>query len=937
MKRLTLRQVARANLAMNKKAYVSLFLGILLAVFLATATSLCAWGTVRAHEEQMAERVGWMDMFLLDSDSPTDEQLRNCGFFSELGHATVIADVGETGVSAGYYDETGARLINRTLKEGRLPVKAGEMAAELSALIRLNLEKAEIGDTLTLDLQPVNGVSEQRAFTLTGILNEQSEYLETYSDMPGMRLPSLLVSPEEKPFAVGRSIVHRVLTYAPLITYNQVNRNCPLDLAAAYAVSRESGTITYYDSGWERARRTVERIMIWAILGAALMLSTCVGITAAMESLLARKTQDIGMLRAIGATRRQIRRIYGAEAWVLSATALPVGLLLGILVAWIVTLISPKQVVFSLNPWLLLLILGLSVLCVFVASRLPLYRASRQMPMGVLRDTAMLRKVGSLRSRIPFAPARRIAGRRAALHPLRHLGAAGMTALTLVCAMLLGELALGMHLSSAEDTAAFKLYGGVSDSQDPFTQAISPEGTDIRGELRQISAMDGVSSVSVYTSLNANLLMEKVPEYLRPYQYDETIEDGSVVVNNVEVLDQVMGYPSDWMFYSPEDLANARSRRFHDWRLGLNVECADQAEIIRGLLGITESIVPVNVCVVDLDLEALQKFVTDGSIDAAELDSGRQALVYAPTVCIRHYEKGHAINRYLLPGEIRDSEWDKIIRNDAFTAGMELDLLEMTLPAGYGSYGYDEDVPLEADTEPSVQTDRNAYFQSAETIRTKVSVGAVLSGPLAIRNIYMSGFTVILTENGAKALGLQLPSPRFASVYLSEDPSPEKEAELEEAISQCCMRTGMGMENQLQVTRDYTNKKLRQILLFAGLILLFFAVSVFMQVSDAARRIRSDTRMIGTLRAVGADLKTLVGCYRLPVWICAGLGLVIPVLFYGFCAVSGLRLFTVQHPFLLIPVLAVMAACIALACTVGIRSRLASVTRQPIVENIREL
>jgi hypothetical protein len=95
--------------------------------------------------------------------------------------------------------------------------------------------------------------------------------------------------------------------------------------------------------------------------------------------------------------------------------------------------------------------------------------------------------------------------------------------------------------------------------------------------------------------------------------------------------------------------------------------------------------------------------------------------------------------------------------------------------------------------------------------------------------------------------------------------------------------------------------------------------------------------MIGTLRAVGADLKTLVGCYRLPVWICAGLGLVIPVLFYGFCAVSGLRLFTVQHPFLLIPVLAVMAACIALACTVGIRSRLASVTRQPIVENIREL
>ena len=93
MKRLTLNQVARANanLWINKKAYISLFLGILTAVYLATATSLCAWGTIRGHEEQMAQRVGWMDMFTLGSDEATDEQLRRCGFFREIGHVTVTA------------------------------------------------------------------------------------------------------------------------------------------------------------------------------------------------------------------------------------------------------------------------------------------------------------------------------------------------------------------------------------------------------------------------------------------------------------------------------------------------------------------------------------------------------------------------------------------------------------------------------------------------------------------------------------------------------------------------------------------------------------------------------------------------------------------------------------------------------------------------------
>ena len=927
MKRLTLNHVARANLAVNKKAYISLFLGIPLAVYLATATSLCAWGTVRAHEEQMAEKVGWMDMVLLGNNGPSDDQLRNCGFFREIGHVTVTSAVENTLIAAGYYDETAESLMNRTLKEGRLPEKAGEIAAEQSALIRMNLEKTAVGDTLTLTMRPVSGVSEQRSFTLVGILNEQTENLDRGLDEDCMRLPALLVSPDEKPYAVGSTMVHRVLTYAPLITYNQVSRNCPLDLWMSFGVSRETGGIAYYDSGWERAYRTVERILIWVILGAALMLSACVGITAAMESLLARKTQDLGMLRAIGATRRQIRRIFGAEAWVLAATALPAGLLLGVATAWGVSLIAPKQVVFSLAPWLLLPILGLSALCVFVASRLPLYRASRQMPMGVLRDTAMLRKIGKVRSRVPFAPARLIAARRAGLHPLRHLGAAGMTALTLVCALLLGELALGLSLYKEKQLPAFRLYGNIRMSTDPFTQAVSEDDISARGELRKISTLDSVRSVTSVSMLSANLVMEKVPEYFRPYHYNFRYEDGETVLNTVSALEQYRGFFIDWLFYGEEDLADAKACREQNWEAEANVESAEQAALIRAQLGITDSIVPVTVYVVETDPEVLQKYVVHGAIDPAALDSGNQVLVYAPTVCVKHYQnQGSHIDKWLSPEDVRDSDWDVVIRNDTFAAGMNLDLLEMAV-SDPGAEMYRE----------YESTDWNAYYRDVETVRVNVSVGAVLSGPVQFNDILLSGFTLLTTESGAKALGLKVPEPEYTDVYLTGDPSLAKEAELESAISQIVLRNDMSMENDLKLNRDYMKKKLRQILLFAGLILLFFAVSVFMQVSDASRRIRSDTRMIGTLRAVGADLKTLVGCYRLPVWICAALGLVLPVLFYVACAVSGMRLFTVQHPLLMIPVLAVMASCIALACTVGIRTRLAAVTRQPIVENIREL
>ncbi len=931
MKRLTLSRVAGANLRINRKAYLSLFLGILTAVYLATATSLCAWGVVRSHEEKMAEKVGWADMILPDSGDPTDAQLRRSGFFTDIGHITVTAAAENTRVFAGYYDETAEKLMNRTLKVGCLPEKAGEIAAEQSALNLIAPEGTAAGAVLSLTLYPAGGAAETRNYTLTGILNEQTSGLEGIETENGIRLPSLLFSPEEKPFEGGNSAVFRVLTYAPLITYNQVMRNCPLDLSAAYGVSRETGTVVWYDSGWDRATRTVERIYIWVILGAALMLSACVGITSAMENLLSRKIQDIGMLRAIGATRKQIRRVYSAEAWLLAATALPAGLLLGAATAWIISRLAPDETVFSLNAWLLIPILALSALCVFAASRFPLYRASFQMPIGVLRDSAVLRKTGMLRSRVPFTPSRLIAERRAGLHPLRHLGAAGMTALTLACALLLGELAMGLNLGDPENRPAFRIYSGGIVPPDAFTQMV-PDKAALRGELNRIAGIDGVREVRLTAKTYANLLSDEVPEYFRPVSYTRSGADGADDTDTLEVLENDTGYGSEWLFYTPGELAEARADQQEDWRKSINVRCADRAEEIRAAEGISGAVIPITVYVIPASsAETLQQFVTDGSIDTGRLDSGEQALVYAPDICMRRSEDDvWEIERWLPPREIREQDWDKVIRNDAFSAGIKLSLLEIAQTYSLETQEYDGMAVYEP-------AEENVAYGDAAAVRADTAVGAVLAGPVRLNGLFLSGFAVIVTEKGAEAMGLILPDPDYTEVYLSGNPSPEKEALIEQEITRIVAQDRMSVDNQSKAAREYMQKKFRQMLLFGGLILLFFAVSVFMQVSGAARQIRSDTRTIGTLRAVGADLETLVGCYRLSAWICAGLGMILPVLFYTVCAVSGLRLFTAQHPLLILPLLAAMAACIALACIAGIRGRLAAVTRQPIVENIREL
>ena len=81
-------------------------------------------------------------MALMGNNGPTDEQLRRTGFFSgEIGHVTVNATVQGSEICTGYYDETAAKLMNRTLKEGRMPEKAGEAAAEEEILGKFQVEE----------------------------------------------------------------------------------------------------------------------------------------------------------------------------------------------------------------------------------------------------------------------------------------------------------------------------------------------------------------------------------------------------------------------------------------------------------------------------------------------------------------------------------------------------------------------------------------------------------------------------------------------------------------------------------------------------------------------------------------------------------------------------------------------------------------------------
>ena len=169
MKQLSINHISAASIRANRKTYLSLAVGIVLAVLLATVMTLCAFGLIKALERKAVQIVGWTDCILLDEPDITDESLRQSGLFDRIGHQFVAASVTDSNVYLGWLDEAGQDVLCRAPAEGRMPEQRGEIAIERSALERLRLE-SEIGDTVTWTLLPVDGVPEERSCAMVGIL-----------------------------------------------------------------------------------------------------------------------------------------------------------------------------------------------------------------------------------------------------------------------------------------------------------------------------------------------------------------------------------------------------------------------------------------------------------------------------------------------------------------------------------------------------------------------------------------------------------------------------------------------------------------------------------------------------------------------------------------------------------------------------------------------
>lgn len=907
MKKLTPNSLAVLTLRARKRQYLTLIVGIALAIFFMSSMLLSGQSIYYTYRERHQRQMGAQDAVILDAEDVAPETLIESGYAKAVGSLYIIGETEGRETAIAYYDETGGALSCRRAIEGRLPEGEGEIAIERSKLQRLRSE-AKVGDTLTLQLKVPDGSGFMpstvvKEYQLIGILAEQTPYQQfagyRWSSEDYLNYPGAMVSREERVEAGGRPIVHRLVQFAPLVTFDAFVKYFE-DTPYRWKIDSFAFAMFYGADN-----DTGSPVLIVGVLGAVLVLAACMGIVGAFSTTLTERRSQIGMLRAVGATQRQIRRIFGREALLIALITAPASIALAHLAVWGLVRALGGEFQFHAEAWFLPLELAFSIAAILAAASIPLAKASRISPMQAIRDTGILRAKKHLRVKPAgaFWPPSLLARRHLKLYRTKQVGTTAVVALSFLILTIGFYLAWLGGIGYTLD-ADFIIYLNTFTNDWVEEGALKPRLTE--SDLMEAASLPLVADIQAGKYIRINILTDRVGEYLTgrggingPYAY---------------LLAEVRAAEDDKIWW------DAKRERYLALRSSQNIE----KELVAA---------PMN-AFSEAMIEQLKPYVLSGSVDIDALNEGREVLLVAPERIYYTYitdASGNLISIGFTSSPEPGEKYDMVLENDLFRAGDTLELCRL-YTVGESSDGL---------SDYSIFTDLKRVDK---TVRIGALLGADYSSALSISIFFdwEEAGPLITTVAGLNALGFETAAYVEMAITLSDTPDADTEKILEDALTDISNRAeDMTFSSNLKSLRESRQWTITLISCVLAILLLFFSISVSMVNNAVTGRLRSDVRAIGTLRAVGAPLAVILSSYFRQVTAMLAWGVTAGLLLSGaFIAYLYFLPYEAVPDGMLWPLAGLCALFVLLIlffCGLNLRARLKKIVKSSIVDNIREL
>lgn len=456
-------------------------------------------------------------------------------------------------VSMMYMDRTGMELYKVKLKEGQLPQKENDIVVSKGILEALG-QNGKIGDTITVPYQILKDdgldYTKEKDFRICGFLadNESSKEQKQYTS---------LVS---EAFLKAEIPVEQV-KYRFLLQVNGQKGNTTADYTETIQnIARQFG-ISEDDMNINKeylAANYVDLATIPMIVGIMLIvvLAGIITIYSVYYVSMNQRVREFGKLKAIGATKRQLRQIVLREGMGVALFAIPIGLLIGTVAVKVVLLqfvehakdsnvliteaykVVAKGEVQLYYWWIYLLAIAVTLCTVYLSLMKPMRMAAKVSEIEAMRYQGGSKRQKSSRKGYQFLNIGRLTKRNLAENKKKSTITIVSMAVTGIFVMMVATV---LSCANPMESAKSSIVGQYEIS--PIVESGNKEHPEYEwaevqknnplneGLKQQIEELDGVERVDVFTALKVSggPFEEKIgTEFINgvPEEYAEELKKG---------------------------------------------------------------------------------------------------------------------------------------------------------------------------------------------------------------------------------------------------------------------------------------------------------------------------------------------------------------------------------------------------------------------------
>lgn len=963
-KKLTINKLAFGNLRARKKQYTLMIIGIILAMTFSSAAMFFAVCNEDSAEQLKWRSVGKQDYILRRCDGfdiepfVKDGSVRSYATFEVIAYGYSPDDDSDDGMGIAVHNDKSREMSCFHFLEGRYPETENEIAIESDALYRMNITDAKVGDEITLNLRAASGdgfleKETRKTFILSGILKDRRY---NYEEWAGLGLgkecpeyPAAIVydgaevevggKPEiialvdfnhEEKIRIGIHGTYRsnvkfndaykaylyqsgVKPYSPDITIDADGKPLILEnIDVGYWIGTRGNSFSdnYVYYGLQSVTT------LGTVLAAVLAIASCFGVVNAFNTNLQERRKQIGMLRAVGATKRQIIKVFGREALLISLICAPISVAVAYFGLKLFSYLMGEVFIFE-PEWYITIIIGIvGILFVMAAALIPLFYAARVTPMQAIRNTELGRKMKNkkIKSVKDFNAQKLISKRSLVFHRFRQVSVSIILIATVIISCFCVSL-LEYSVNSYSYDYDYRIFKDEAD--DGLSTAFANFYYDYddmldNGDIDTIASNRYIGTAMGKMELAVNWLVDgdypeylKVAEFNRAENYDKyeyMLETHKETPKEIIEIYNTMDY-SD-AYKELMDVVGYETEPF-----GSKIE--------------TES---------EENIKSLEKYLLDGKIDIEKINSGEEIILVAPEEIV--YEVAYSKDGYHTSGG--HHYINNGLRN--FTDVSDyVEILREKMPFRAG-----ETVNLSILICTEIENTRIPEYQKAYDYKytrydREVKIGAIVYQGYFDPQIISKRPSFITTNEGLSEFGCPL-KYYFIDVTANQEITPK----IEESLDAFFRAADYDADSEYRLKESDKTELIATVAGIASIILLLFCIAASLVNNALTAKIREGKCEIGTLRAVGASVKelTMVYIHQLLSMFGMGCGLGFGIYTAVFFSAKLICLYYLHMEFPFeFRILTAAAICLVLfaVCSLNLYSKIKKQMKYSIVENIREL